>query len=204
MTAICSDCVCASMRKAAMMWALQSIALAACKVFSLLLMDAGKESVGERIRSIDSKAAAMLGSGSRKSAQAKIATLVPSRSMGVRVWPDLKGPALVGFWGISFLWLPAYPSGVATKCVRNIPSVAVSTSPAQMAVRYLFAKEQTSSTWDSSGTFSPRSTRSVLNITPPEMFNSGKTYMSVSEVSPPARTSSISARFLSESPVEQL
>ena len=203
MTAICSDCVCASIRKAAMTWALQSIALAACKVFSLLLMDAAKESVGERIRSIDSKAAAMLGSGSRKSAQAKIATLVPARSMGVRVWPDLNGPVLVGFWGISFLWLPAYPSGVAMKCVRNIPSVADSTSPAQMAVRYLFAKAQTSPTWEPSGTVSPRSTRSVL-IIPPEMFNSGKTYMSVSEVSPPARTSSISARFLSESPVEQL
>ena len=38
-----------------MTWALQSIALAACKVFSLLLMDAAKESVGERIRSIDSQ-----------------------------------------------------------------------------------------------------------------------------------------------------
>ena len=98
MTAICSDCVCTSIRKAAMMWALQSIALAACKVFSLLLMDAAKESVGERIRSIDSKAAAMLGSGSRKSAQAKIATLVPSRSNGCEGFgPDLKGPALVGF-----------------------------------------------------------------------------------------------------------
>ena len=37
------------------------------------------------------------------------------------------------------------------KCVRNIPSVEVSTSPAQMAVRYLFAKAQTSPTWGSVG-----------------------------------------------------